>query len=58
MAEKLPRKPAKPARKRRWQPPKIKSGQLFEANSLACGKSTAAPQDECFQGVGGGLQQS
>jgi hypothetical protein len=25
--------------KRAWQPPRIKTGQLFESNSLSCGKS-------------------
>lgn len=25
--------------KRRWDPPRIQSGQLFETNSLACAKN-------------------
>lgn len=46
MAEKVQRKTAKPARKRRqWQRPQVKSGQLFEANSLACGKNGSGEQD-------------
>lgn len=35
--------------KRRWEAPKVDSGQLFESNSLACSKS--GPQvEECLQG--------
>jgi hypothetical protein len=35
-----PRQPnPKPTEKRRWEPPRIKTGQLFESNSLSCGKS-------------------
>jgi len=35
-------------RKREWQPPAIRTGHLFESNSLACGKNT--PQlDQCLQ---------
>jgi hypothetical protein len=30
-------KPPKP-RKRAWQAPSVKTGTLFESNSLACGK--------------------
>ena len=29
----------KKTEKRRWEPPRIKTGQLFESNSLSCGKS-------------------
>jgi hypothetical protein len=37
-----------PAR-RRWEKPRVDSGQLFESNSLACSKS--GPQvEECLQG--------
>jgi hypothetical protein len=25
--------------KKTWQPPRIRSGRLFESNSLACGKN-------------------
>lgn len=32
---------------RRWQTPHIRSGQLFEANSLACDKVTG---EMCLQG--------
>jgi hypothetical protein len=31
--------PPKKTEKRAWEPPRIKSGQLFESNSLSCGKS-------------------
>jgi hypothetical protein len=31
--------PAAKADKRAWEPPRIKTGQLFESNSLSCGKS-------------------
>lgn len=35
-------------RKRTWQTPRIRTGHLFESNSLACGKST--PQiEQCIQ---------
>jgi len=40
---KPPRTPRKP-----WRRPQIKSGKLFESNSLACGKNTPAT-DECTQ---------
>jgi hypothetical protein len=33
---------------RRWQPPHIRSGQLFEANSLACEKADATGGDPCL----------
>ena len=43
----LPRGPA--VGKRHWEKPKVDSGQLFEANSLACSKN--GPQlEECLQG--------
>lgn len=38
MANKPKRKPTRPAKKA-WQKPRIKSGRLFESNSLACGKN-------------------
>ena len=38
MADKPKRKPTRPAKKA-WQKPAIKSGRLFESNSLACGKN-------------------
>jgi hypothetical protein len=35
--------------RRRWEKPRVDSGQLFESNSLACSKS--GPQvEECLQG--------
>jgi hypothetical protein len=41
--------PAAPApAPRKWEPPRIQSGQLFEANSLACFKSGPTPE-ECYQ---------
>jgi hypothetical protein len=38
MAEKVQRKTPKSPRKRQWQRPRVKSGRLFESNSLACTK--------------------
>jgi hypothetical protein len=38
--------PAGPGRP--WQPPQIKSGQLFESNSLACFKTSVGPL-ECSE---------
>jgi hypothetical protein len=38
VAEKTPRKAAPKRAKKAWQKPQVKSGQLFESNSLACGK--------------------
>lgn len=32
-------KDQKAREKRTWEPPRIKTGQLFESNSLSCGKS-------------------
>jgi len=42
VTDKLPRKPPRPGQprpKKAWQSPRIKSGRLFESNSLACGKN-------------------
>jgi hypothetical protein len=39
MAEKVQRKVPKSPRKRQWQRPRVKSGKLFESNSLACNKT-------------------
>jgi hypothetical protein len=36
-----------PAR-RKWDPPQIESGQLFEANSLSCGKGAGAEVEQCM----------
>jgi len=49
MAEKVQRKTTKPARKKRWQTPKVKSGRLFESNSLACGKVFSTGDENCLQ---------
>jgi hypothetical protein len=43
VAEKNQRKPAGKARKKKpWESPRVKSGRLFESNSLACNKSQYA----------------
>jgi hypothetical protein len=34
--------------KRVWEPPRIKTGQLFESNSLSCGKSNMM-MEPCLQ---------
>lgn len=34
--------------KRAWQAPRVRTGHLFESNSLACGKNTPA-LDQCIQ---------
>ncbi|HLK88679.1 MAG TPA: hypothetical protein VKZ18_02230 [Polyangia bacterium] len=47
MADKSKRKPARPAKKT-WQKPRMKSGRLFESNSLACGKNGPG-MDSCEQ---------
>jgi hypothetical protein len=47
MADKAPRRPARPTKKP-WQRPQIKSGRLFESNSLACGKNGPG-LDSCEQ---------
>jgi hypothetical protein len=41
VADKTPRKPQQPRRaaKKAWEPPRVKTGHLFESNSLACGKN-------------------
>jgi len=50
MAEKSSRKPNRPAPKRPWRRPQIKSGPLFESNSLACNKSPSMPNEQCMLG--------
>jgi hypothetical protein len=40
-------RPPRPPKKQ-WQRPRIKSGQLFESNSLACGKNSPMTE-ECQQ---------
>jgi hypothetical protein len=37
-----------PEERRRWERPQIQSGQLFEANSLACFKG-GPTTEECLQ---------
>ncbi|HEY4184925.1 MAG TPA: hypothetical protein VGP07_07645 [Polyangia bacterium] len=37
-----------PGRKRVWQPPRVRTGHLFESNSLACGKNTPS-LEQCVQ---------
>jgi hypothetical protein len=39
-----PRKPTRKIKKR-WQQPKVKTGRLFESNSLACGKNAPGIAD-------------
>jgi len=53
MAEKSTRKTTRPKSKRPWRRPQVKSGQLFESNSLACGKTPqeAGMRDECGAGA-------
>lgn len=47
MADKPKRKPERSAKKT-WQRPRIKSGRLFESNSLACGKNGPG-MEQCEQ---------
>ncbi|HVV49135.1 MAG TPA: hypothetical protein VHO06_05715 [Polyangia bacterium] len=47
MPDKSKRKPPRPGKKA-WQKPVIKSGRLFESNSLACGKNGPG-MDSCEQ---------
>jgi hypothetical protein len=45
VAEKsAPRKPLR-KRKKAWQRPTVKTGRLFESNSLACGKNSPGMQE-------------
>ena len=44
LADKNERKPQRKGKKKTWEAPRVKSGQLFESNSLACGKSTPTTQ--------------
>ena len=48
MAEKTDRKQNRP-RKRAWHRPQVKTGQLFESNSLSCGKHISNAVDQCQQ---------
>jgi len=49
MADKPNRKTNRPPPKRRWHRPQVKTGQLFESNSLACGKTHPATEECGFQ---------
>jgi hypothetical protein len=49
MPDKTPRKPGRPAAKKKWERPRMKTGHLFESNSLACGKNGPAGGDSCYQ---------
>jgi hypothetical protein len=42
------RKAGPPAKKKKWERPRIKTGHLFESNSLACGKN-APMLEQCLQ---------
>jgi hypothetical protein len=44
--EKKKAKPERP-RKRTWRPPTVKTGTLFESNSLACGKTLG--NEQCME---------
>jgi hypothetical protein len=47
MADRPQRNPSRPSKspgKKVWQKPRIKSGRLFESNSLACGKNGPGPE--------------
>jgi hypothetical protein len=48
VAKKTQRKAPAKGKKKRWEKPRIKSGQLFESNSLACGKDNPGT-DQCIQ---------
>jgi hypothetical protein len=43
-----PQKAGSPAKKKKWERPRIKTCHLFESNSLACGKN-APMMDQCLQ---------
>ena len=47
VTDKSQRKVSRPPKKT-WQKPRVKSGQLFESNSLACGKNSPM-LDQCIQ---------
>lgn len=40
-----PNTPPPEAPRRKWEAPRVQSGQLFEANSLACHKSGPTPEE-------------
>lgn len=48
MAEKDTREPSPAGKKKKWERPRIKTGHLFESNSLTCGKNS--PEiEQCMQ---------
>jgi hypothetical protein len=49
VTEKSKRKSNRPPPKRTWRRPQVKTGQLFESNSLACGKTHPATEECGFQ---------
>ncbi len=49
MAEK-PQQRKPPRRKKAWQRPRVKTGQLFESNSLACLKNDIGMEQCADQG--------
>jgi hypothetical protein len=53
VTDKIARKDSpKKKKKKTWESPRLKSGRLFEANSLACGKSAPmgmSGMDQCHQ---------
>ncbi|HVZ75447.1 MAG TPA: hypothetical protein VHJ20_23890 [Polyangia bacterium] len=53
MANKRQRKPEPKRKKKTWESPRVKSGRLFEANSLACGKSD--PDTDQCSSLGGAM---
>lgn len=40
------KQPARAGAKKKWESPRVKSGSLFESNSLSCGKNGTPPSDE------------
>lgn len=48
MSETKPQSAIPAGGKKPWEPPRIKTGQLFETNSLACGKISSS-EDQCLQ---------
>jgi hypothetical protein len=52
VANKKERKPQLKGKKKTWEKPRLKSGQLFEHNSLACGKADSH-NPQCQESGGG-----
>jgi hypothetical protein len=48
LAEKTRRKTQPKGKKKPWESPRLKTGQLFESNSLACSKDNPGTE-QCFQ---------